>query len=91
MLFSINIIIPTPKSIENNPIILYSKNTDEIIKTIQSREFSIPYVEGFVEAVRGSPNEMMLITSIPSREKPLIKSKFVILELFNLISFSNIY
>ena len=38
--------MPTPKSIENNPIILYSKKTDEIIKTAQSRVFSIPNVDG---------------------------------------------
>jgi hypothetical protein len=71
--------MPTPKSMENKPIILYSKNTDEIIKTIQSRVFSIPYVDEFVVAVSGRPNAITFITSIPSRAKPLIKSRFVIL------------
>ena len=72
--------MPTPKSIENNPIILYSKKTDEIIKTAQSRVFSIPNVDGFVVAVSGSPNAITFIISIPSKAKPLIKSKFVILD-----------
>ena len=36
------IISPTPKSIENKPIILYSKNTEEITITIQSNKFSAP-------------------------------------------------
>ena len=78
--------MPTPKSIENNPIILYSKKTDEIIKTAQSSLFSIPNVDGFVVAVRGSPNAITFITSIPSKAKPLIKSKSVILDLFNLFT-----
>ena len=71
--------MPTPKSIENKPIIFCSKNTDEITKTIQSRVLSIPYVDEFVVAVSGRPNAITFITSIPSRAKPLIKSKFVIL------------
>ncbi len=33
----------------------------------------------FVVAVSGRPNAITFITSIPSRAKPLIKSKFVIL------------
>ena len=36
------IISPTPKSIENKPIILNSKNTEEITITIQSSKFSAP-------------------------------------------------
>ena len=53
--------MPTPKSIENKPIILYSKNTDEITKTIQSSVFSIPYVDEFVVAVSGRPNAITLL------------------------------
>ena len=56
-----------------------SKNTDEITKTIQSSVFTIPYVDEFVVAVSGRPNAITLITSIPKRAKPLIKSRFVIL------------
>ena len=71
--------MPTPKSIENKPIILYSKNTDETTNTIQSRMLLIPCVDEFVAAVRGRPNAITFITSMPSSANPLMKSKFVIL------------
>ena len=80
--------MPTPKSIENKPIILYSKNTDETTKTTQSRMFSIPYAEGFVVAVRGRPNAITFNTSMPSSANPQMKSKLVILEFVYLFSIS---
>ena len=49
-------------------------------------KFTIPNVDGFVVAVSGSPNAITFIISIPSKAKPLIKSKFVILDLFNLFT-----
>ena len=73
------IINPTPKSIENKPIILNSKNTEEITITIQSSKFSAPYVEWLNIAVIGKPNDITFITSIPRTAKPLMKSRFVIL------------
>ena len=73
------IINPTPKSIENKPIILNSKNTEEITITIQSSKFSAPYVEWLNKAVIGKPNDITFIMSIPRTAKPLMKSRFVIL------------
>ena len=73
------IINPTPKSIENKPIILNSKNTEEITITIQSSKFSAPYVEWLNKAVIGKPNDITFIISIPRTAKPLMKSRFVIL------------
>ena len=73
------IIRPTPKSIENKPIILYSKNTEEIMITTQSNKFSAPYVEWLNRAVIGKPNDITFITSIPRRAKPRMKSRFAIL------------
>ena len=73
------IMSPTPKSIENNPIILYSKNTEEITITIQSSKFLAPYVEWLNKAVIGKPNDITFIKSIPRTAKPLMKSRFVIL------------
>ena len=73
------IINPTPKSIENKPIILNSKNTEEITITIQSSKFLAPYVEWLNKAVIGKPNDITFIKSIPRTAKPLMKSRFVIL------------
>jgi len=53
--------MPTPKSIENKPIIFCSKNTDEITKTIQSRVLSIPYADEFVVAVSGRQKLLRLL------------------------------